>query len=205
MSGGPKPKYSQQPPGVVQNWSALQCSKKHTEQCGYDHAPVTRGRMRAQYPLPHGPPTPHSSTSSNPTTSYDSRAYVLIRGKRVEVPEAYPKGTEGGLVNDQQCIQDLDRLLVKDIRDACARNNNPCAKPNPKKLGPLVGAHWSPEAYRLLSRQEINPLSPRPSPVFCTGLCYHCQPAYHTLSSHVFPVCHNSPPPSCISPALCRH
>ena len=25
-----------------------------TEQCGYDHAPVTRGRMRAQFPLPHG-------------------------------------------------------------------------------------------------------------------------------------------------------
>ena len=47
--------HSQQPPGVVQNWSALQCSKKSTEQCGYDHAPVTRGRMRAQFPLPHGP------------------------------------------------------------------------------------------------------------------------------------------------------
>ena len=25
------------------------------EMCGDDHAPVTRGRMRAQYPLPHGP------------------------------------------------------------------------------------------------------------------------------------------------------
>ena len=47
--------HSQQPPGVVQNCSALQCSKRNTEQCGDDHAPVTRGRMRAQYPLPHGP------------------------------------------------------------------------------------------------------------------------------------------------------
>ena len=46
--------HSQQPPGVVQNWSTLQCSKQNTEQCGYDHAPVTRGRMRAQFPLPHG-------------------------------------------------------------------------------------------------------------------------------------------------------
>ena len=62
MSRGPKPKYSQQPPGVVQNWSALQCSKKHTKQCGYDHAPVTRGRMRAQFPLPHGPPSCTQST-----------------------------------------------------------------------------------------------------------------------------------------------
>ena len=49
--------HSQQPAGVVQNWSTLQCSKQNTEQCGYDHAPVTRGRMRAQFPLPHGPST----------------------------------------------------------------------------------------------------------------------------------------------------
>ena len=27
---------------------------KNTELCGDDHDPVTRGRMRAQYPLPHG-------------------------------------------------------------------------------------------------------------------------------------------------------
>ena len=46
--------HSQQPPDVVQNWSTLQCSKQNTEQCGYDHAPVTRGRMRAQFPLPRG-------------------------------------------------------------------------------------------------------------------------------------------------------
>ena len=46
--------HSQQPPGVVQNWSTLHCSKHNTEQCGYDHAPVTRGRMRTQFPLPHG-------------------------------------------------------------------------------------------------------------------------------------------------------
>ena len=46
--------HSQQPPGVVKNWSTLQCSKQNTEQCGYDHALVTRGRMRAQFPLPHG-------------------------------------------------------------------------------------------------------------------------------------------------------
>ena len=47
--------HSQQPPGVVQNWSTLQCSKHDIEQCGYDHAPVTRGCMRTQFPLPHGP------------------------------------------------------------------------------------------------------------------------------------------------------
>ena len=55
VSREPVPMHSQQPPGVVQNWSTLQCSKQNTEQCGYDHALVTRGRMRAQFPLPHGP------------------------------------------------------------------------------------------------------------------------------------------------------
>ena len=54
--------HSQQPPGVVQNWSTLQCSKQNTEQCGYDHAAVTRGRMRAQFPLPHGPKLSIGST-----------------------------------------------------------------------------------------------------------------------------------------------
>ena len=53
----PPPPSGQQPPGVVRNWSTLQCSKHDIERCGYDHAPVTRGRMRTQLPLPHGPPS----------------------------------------------------------------------------------------------------------------------------------------------------
>ena len=43
------------------------------------------------------PQTPQSPTSSNPPTSEDARPYVLIYGKRVEVPEVYPKGAEGRL------------------------------------------------------------------------------------------------------------
>ena len=59
--------HSQQPPGVVQNRSTLQCSKQNTEQCGYDHAPVTRGRMRARFPLPHGPTSnPPAPPTENP-------------------------------------------------------------------------------------------------------------------------------------------
>ena len=60
--------HSQQPPGVVQNRSTLQCSKQNTEQCGYDHAPVTRGRMRAQFPLPHGPRSATPGYGSAATT-----------------------------------------------------------------------------------------------------------------------------------------
>ena len=39
----------------------LRCSaaRKNTELCGDDHAPVTWGRMLAQYPLPHGPTHTH--------------------------------------------------------------------------------------------------------------------------------------------------
>ena len=66
--------HSQRPLGVVQNWSTLQCSKHDIEQCGYDHAPVTRGRMRTQFPLPHGPPPhptpPHLSDSNQSGGSY---------------------------------------------------------------------------------------------------------------------------------------
>ena len=75
--------HSQQPPGVVQNWSTLQCSKQNTEQCGYDHAPVTRGRMRARFPLPHGPPcqwTPLSKeeTWPRPDQSTDAAHFHLL-------------------------------------------------------------------------------------------------------------------------------
>ena len=59
--------HSQQPSGVVQNWSALQCSKQNTEQCGDDHAPVTRGRMRAQYPLPLANSPPPCNPPPPPT------------------------------------------------------------------------------------------------------------------------------------------
>ena len=75
------------------------------------------------------PQTPQSTSSSNPPTSDDARPYVFIRGKLFEVPEAYPKGAEGRLVNDKRFIRELEELLVKDIRNACARNTNPCAKP----------------------------------------------------------------------------
>ena len=39
----------------------LRCNaaRQNTELSGDDHAPATRGRMRAQYPLPNGPPPPH--------------------------------------------------------------------------------------------------------------------------------------------------
>ena len=44
----------------------LHCSaaRKSTELCGDDHAPVTRGRMRAQYPLPHGPTAERATIAS---------------------------------------------------------------------------------------------------------------------------------------------
>ena len=73
------------------------------------------------------PQTPQSTSSCNPPTSDDVRPYVLIRRKRAEVPEAYPKGSEGWLVNDQRFIQELEELLAKDFRDAlCAEQQSAC-------------------------------------------------------------------------------
>ena len=73
--------HSQQPPGVVQNRSTLQCSKQNTEQCGYDHAPVTRGRMRAQFPLPHGPGV---------CTQQEAELEALIHGVRLCIRVGWP-------------------------------------------------------------------------------------------------------------------
>ena len=88
MSRGPKPKYSQQPPGVVHNWSALQCSRKHTEQCGYDHGPVTRGRMQAQFPLPRGLPLQEVGHGQVPS--------VLSRGDIQACKGRVPHAQSGG-------------------------------------------------------------------------------------------------------------
>ena len=54
---------------------------------------------------------------------------MFICQKPLGVPEAYPKGVEGWLVNDKRIIRELEELLAKDIRNACARNMNPRAKP----------------------------------------------------------------------------
>ena len=54
---------------------------------------------------------------------------MFICRKFFEVPEAYPKGAEGRLVNDKRFIRELEELLGKDIRNACTRNTNPRAKP----------------------------------------------------------------------------
>ena len=64
-----------------------------------------------------------------PPTSDDARPYVFIRGKLFEVPQAYRKGAEGRLVNNKRFIRELEELLAKDIRNTCARNTNPHAKP----------------------------------------------------------------------------
>ena len=76
------------------------------------------------------PPIPQSFASSKPPASDDARPYgLLICGKRFEVPEAYSKGAEGQLVNDQQFIHEHEKYVVKDIRGTCARFKDPRAKP----------------------------------------------------------------------------
>ena len=62
MRADPDVQMAKAKPQAAATWSGtkLVCTAvqrgKNTELCGYDHAPVTGGRMRAQYPLPHGPP-----------------------------------------------------------------------------------------------------------------------------------------------------
>ena len=89
--------HSQQPPGVVQNWSTLQCSKQNTEQCGYDHAPVTRGRMRAQFLLPHGPRCTQSRRRGGGIVGKNSSRGILLGSPRpwCSPPRPPPPGSRG--------------------------------------------------------------------------------------------------------------
>ena len=69
------------PPSPVQlEWyrTGLRCSaaRQNTELCGDDHAPVTRGRMRAQYPLPHGP----RATNGKVVVQQSTHWCPIIRG-----------------------------------------------------------------------------------------------------------------------------
>ena len=75
------------------------------------------------------PTTPQPSASSHPSTGDAARPNVLIYGKRFKVPEPYPKGSKGWLVNDQRVIEEIEKYLVKDICDAFVRNSFPRAKP----------------------------------------------------------------------------
>ena len=77
----------------------------------------------------HKPRSPVPLQPPPPPTSDDTRPYVFIYGTLFDVPEVYPMGAEGRFVNDKQFIRELEELLVKDIRNACARNMNPRAKP----------------------------------------------------------------------------
>ena len=102
--------HSQQPPGVVQNWSALQCSKQNTEQCGDDHAPVTRGRMRAQYPLPHGPRHPSSRCTLKIEESVCTTPTPL-KGKDAETQEsvqATPTLLKGKDASSEESVEGLE-------------------------------------------------------------------------------------------------
>ena len=108
----------------------------HTELCGDDHAPVTRGRMRAQYPLPHGP--------------------VADAGAR--------GGTGGRCTTDASPHEWADGRhapATKNTRPLCPGHRNPDPHPwvetLPHPVTPLSPLHASPVPH------TARPLPPNPS------------------------------------------
>ena len=69
------------PPEAHLGWysTGLRCSaaRQNIELSGDDHAPVTRGRMRAQYPLPRGPRHTVHTVSVNYTPKTDPQKKAL--------------------------------------------------------------------------------------------------------------------------------
>ena len=69
------------------------------EPSGDDHAPVTRGRMRTQYPLPHGPGV---SSASSPDREEDEVAMVA------STPPRDPGKKLGGLTRTNLAEEEYD-------------------------------------------------------------------------------------------------
>ena len=69
--------------------TCMRCSaaRQNGKPNGDDHAPVTRGRMRTQYPLPHGPLTPHAWESG------DQPDAAIPWPKRKKTPPPPPPAT----------------------------------------------------------------------------------------------------------------
>ena len=108
--------HSHQPPGVVQNWSAVQCSKKNTEQCGYDHAPVTRGRMRAQFLLPHGPLPQQMHDKTLLLLTRLLTQHIVLRILQTIKWRDYHSGA-----NVLQCYRLIEHLLTPTFDAQCKR------------------------------------------------------------------------------------
>ena len=84
----------------------LQCSKQNTEQCGYDHAPVTRGRMRAQFPLPHGPRAGEKWIPKQLVAPTVPKSAPKPASNRVKQPTAKPAAAGSSIpVADGQHVQ----------------------------------------------------------------------------------------------------
>ena len=75
---------------------------------------------------PEARPQPSVDT---PTEEEDTRPKVLIRGEWRKVPDGYPADASSQPERDQLFINDLCKLLVKELRAACQLNPNCGAKP----------------------------------------------------------------------------
>ena len=109
--------------------TGLRCSaaRQNTELCGDDHAPVTRGRMRAQYPLPHAPPPPLCGS-------------VWCRMElQIELIES---GTGSGLC---WLFQNLTSWPVRE-QHPCQSNANFGSPRKPKRGGGVAGANAASRA-----------------------------------------------------------
>ena len=87
MYGWPRPKHSQQPPGVVQNWSALQCSEEKT----LNYVVMTTGAYASPVSVASWPQAGrgcHLGSTCSPPSPRGSREIPVL-------PAAYPP-THGG-------------------------------------------------------------------------------------------------------------
>ena len=82
-------------------------AKQCTVSCDYDRMPVTRGHMRAQYPLlmAHSPVQWATTTDSPPLTPLTAVQKRLSNSLDISCPTAYCHLTSGGLLFGSACLE----------------------------------------------------------------------------------------------------
>ena len=149
--------HSQKPPGVVQNWSTLQCSKQNTQQCGYDHAPVTRvvgePNFRCLMALEHNTPAPRAeSSSTHGTLEVPSPEVIPIhRAHGPGTPCPTPPDTPELTVKTQNHHSPLGLNMTTAIDVVCPRCN----------MADFVYFHCTTCKYFAIHQPETPDLVPR--------------------------------------------
>ena len=102
-------------------WFALQCSKAKqcTVSCGYDHMPVSRGNMRAQYPLLMAHTHAHAREGNNKEQKNPCQSLLLPSKSKGKCLLAIFSATVARVKEIHQVMLFISKLKQLDYGEMC--------------------------------------------------------------------------------------